>query len=265
MAMYSKDSGIYCIRHIASGKQYVGSAENFDRRFKKHLRQLELGIHHSLKLQNAWNKYGESAFEFVILLKCPIDDLLVREQEELDILDTVDNGYNVSKFAGSPMRGRVQSEEAKAKMRESHSKREPISEETRLRHREAASLREQGKKARGYVVSEEARANLSAALSGRIVSDETKAKISAANAGSQLTEEQRVKQIAALTGRALSDAHRAAIAKGATGRVQSEETRRKLSEKHTGKVMSDEARQKMREAKLKYWEAKKRVQASAEE
>lgn len=208
---FTKESGIYCIEHRASGKRYVGSAANLDRRFKKHIKQLENGTHHSPKLQAAWNKYGADAFDFIILLLCPVDQLLQREQEELDILDTVEFGYNISRFADAPMRGRSQSEETKAKMRESHKNRAPISEETRERLRESARLREKAKKEQGFEVSEETRQKLSVSGKGRIVSEETRQKISEKNKGQQLTEEQKRKQIEALTGRKLSEEHRRAI------------------------------------------------------
>lgn len=210
----TKESGIYCIEHRESGKRYVGSAENLDRRFKKHIKQLENGEHHSPKLQATWNKYGADAFDFIIVMLCPIEELLLREQEELDILDTVEFGYNISRFANAPMRGRTQSEEAKAKMRESHKNRAPISEETRERLREAARLREQKKREEGYVVPDEVRQKLSEAGKGREVTEETRKKISEKNKGQQLTEEQRQKQIDALKGRKLSEEHRQAISEG---------------------------------------------------
>lgn len=117
-----KESGIYAIEHTASGKRYVGSAQNLDRRLKKHIYHLNKGTHHSIKLQAAWNKYGVDAFVLVVILKCPIHELLAREQEELDILDTVECGYNISKFADAPMRGRKMSEATRQKMRESRLK-----------------------------------------------------------------------------------------------------------------------------------------------
>ena len=57
-------SGIYQIRNIANGKVYVGSAAKFSRRFNDHKRKLNNGRHHSIKLQNAWNKNGAESFVF---------------------------------------------------------------------------------------------------------------------------------------------------------------------------------------------------------
>ena len=62
-------SAIYGIRHIASGRIYVGSAVRTNARWRHHRSQLQRGTHHSRYLQAAWNKYGAEAFEFVVLEK----------------------------------------------------------------------------------------------------------------------------------------------------------------------------------------------------
>lgn len=41
--------------------------KNAQIRWKDHLRLLRLNKHHSQYLQNAWNKYGENAFEYIEL------------------------------------------------------------------------------------------------------------------------------------------------------------------------------------------------------
>lgn len=225
-----KDSGIYCIKHVGSGMLYIGSAEKFDVRFKKHLRQLRRGTHHSYKLQDAWNKFGEGAFEITVLERCDKEALLVREQRWIDELNAVDDGYNVAIWAESPMRGKKHSEETRERMRESHKKRKPISEETREKIRQAAIQREKEKKDSGYEVSTETKAKLIEKLTGRPVSKETRAKLSASNKGQQLTEEQRAKQIASLAGRKLTEEHKAAIAEG--GRRRWEKTRESMSMKN---------------------------------
>jgi group I intron endonuclease len=211
--MTLKDSGIYCIEHIATGKKYVGSAHNLHRRFKTHLSKLRGNKHHSYKLQEAWNEYGEGAFKIVVMERHPIDGLLEREQQVIDELDVVRNGYNVAMFSEAPHKGKKHSEETKAKMRASHKARKPISEETRQRLREAAIEREKMKKETGYQVSEETRARLSASGKGRKVSAEHIEKLRSLFTGKPLAEE---------TKRKLSEALK--------GRKATEETRRKLSE-----------------------------------
>ena len=62
-----RKSGIYQIRNLVNGKVYVGSAVNLQHRRREHRSDLRNGNHHSIKLQRAYNKYGESSFAFEIL------------------------------------------------------------------------------------------------------------------------------------------------------------------------------------------------------
>lgn len=209
-----KDSGIYCIKHVESGRCYVGSAENFDRRFKAHLTKLSSGKHHSSKLQEAWNRFGGEAFEIVVLERCIKEELIAREQQWIDMLEAAVVGYNVAEWAKSPMKGKTHSDETRQKMRDSHKGRKPISEETRQKLRDMAKRREERKRQEGFEVSEETRAKLSEAGKGREFDEETRAKISASNKGRRLTEEQQERQRESLTGRKLSEEHKAAVAEG---------------------------------------------------
>jgi hypothetical protein len=53
-------SGIYQIRNKANGHRYVGSSNNIQERWHKHISDLNRNKHHSRHLQNAWNKYGSA-------------------------------------------------------------------------------------------------------------------------------------------------------------------------------------------------------------
>ena len=56
-----KISGIYKIVNKVNGKYYVGSSNDvLKTRFYEHKRLLTKNKHFNVKLQNAWNKYGES-------------------------------------------------------------------------------------------------------------------------------------------------------------------------------------------------------------
>lgn len=59
---------------------------------------MKAGNHHSIALQRAARKYGQSAFEFSVLEECAVDQLLVREQH---YFDTLKPAYNSCKVAGS--------------------------------------------------------------------------------------------------------------------------------------------------------------------
>lgn len=106
-------TGIYSITNKITDKRYIGSAVNIDIRWSKHKLDLKNDKHHSLKLQRAWKKYGESAFEFEILYECDKSELLFCEQNWIDFYG-VDNLYNIYPIAGSPL-GIKRSDETKRK------------------------------------------------------------------------------------------------------------------------------------------------------
>jgi group I intron endonuclease len=93
--------GIYKIVNLNNDKFYIGSSINIERRWSEHNYQLGCDNHHSIKLQNAWNKYGERCFEFKIVeIVKNRKDLFSIEQEWINRTGCWDNGYNVSMFAG---------------------------------------------------------------------------------------------------------------------------------------------------------------------
>lgn len=170
-------TGVYAIVHCASGKQYIGSAVAFSDRWHRHRYLLRKNQHHSLKLQAAWNKYGEGAFEFTLLLHCARADLLMYEQRALDAYRPV---YNIAAVAGSPMMGRKHSPETRAQLSAMRAgkKRKPHSAETRARLSAAAKLRPP--------VTSEVKAKLSALSAGKKrkpLSAEHRAKIARSHLG----------------------------------------------------------------------------------
>lgn len=58
-------------------------------------------MHHSLKLQRAWNKYGIENFWFQFIEKVSPDRCIEREQYWLDVFQSVKHGYNIAHIAGS--------------------------------------------------------------------------------------------------------------------------------------------------------------------
>lgn len=94
-------TGIYKIVNRHNNHYYVGSSNDIPTRWSKHLYRLRAGIHHSRRLQRAWNKYGATSFEFIIIEPTPTDQLLTVEQRYLDIAKSeVRKTYNVSFTAG---------------------------------------------------------------------------------------------------------------------------------------------------------------------
>jgi group I intron endonuclease len=106
-------TGVYVIANQVNGKLYVGSsAQSFAVRFRQHRSQLRRGIHHSRHLQAAWNKYGEDAFEFLVVCETSPEQAVAMEQVYMDRLKPE---YNVLPRAGSAL-GRKMPEAAKAKI-----------------------------------------------------------------------------------------------------------------------------------------------------
>ena len=230
-------SGIYKITNTTNGKVYVGSAVNFNNRWKEHVRELRKGKHHSSALQNAWNKYGEDNFEFSIIEECERTRkvLLGREQYWIDTLDSVANGYNIAKTAGSQL-GMKQSPEAITARVEKNTgkKRTP---ETRALMSEVQSNR-----------SPEWCANISAAKK-RYWAEKGTDSIKGENNpmyGKSPSQETLEKMSRSLTGRKLSEDHKAKISVAVKNRPQ--EINDRVAEKLRGGKRTPEQRAKMSEA-----------------
>lgn len=87
---------VYRITNIQTQQVYVGITEDFTRRQKKHITELKNNKHHSPKLQNAWNYWGEYNFEWTVkeVQINKYDDLYDIEIAEIEKYDSYNNGYN---------------------------------------------------------------------------------------------------------------------------------------------------------------------------
>jgi len=88
------DTCIYKITNTITGEEYVGSTlKGFEWRKRKHLRELQNNKHHNRHLQNSYNKYGRTCFDFKILeIIFDQNDLIKKEQEWVSKLSPI---YNV--------------------------------------------------------------------------------------------------------------------------------------------------------------------------
>lgn len=104
--------GIYCIINTVNQKRYIGSSDNCYLRLLDHRAELRGGVHSNKHLQNAYNKYGEGAFDCYILEFCDKSIKLEREKYYIDLFNSE---YNIIK---NPVEIHI-SEESRKKISES--------------------------------------------------------------------------------------------------------------------------------------------------
>jgi len=108
---------VYAIENKTNGRRYIGSTTNYKSRWHTHKSTLRRGKHHSFILQKAWNKYGEDAFEFKLLLICPKELRIEYENRLMPMQD-----YNLLRTAKESLvrGGWHHSDEFKAKISAVH-------------------------------------------------------------------------------------------------------------------------------------------------
>ena len=194
-------SGIYFIVNLVNSKLYVGSAVDFEKRWKNHRIELRLNRHCNIYLQAAWNKHGESNFAFYVIEHVDRSQLVEREQYWIDRSQCCDRekGYNLAPTAGSLIGFKPTQEtlEKLSKIRKGKKR----SEEFKKKISDSWKTR---------VVSEEAKRNMSLAHIGRKPSEETRKKMSEAQLGNTVN-----------LGRKQTEEHKAKIAAGKKARESS--------------------------------------------
>ena len=169
--------GVYEIRHVGSGRTYIGSSVEIEVRMNRHRWMLVENRHDNIHLQRAWNKYGESAFRFDIVEECAEKEIIEREQHWIN--ETKSNSYNMCLQAMKPpsRKGCKLTEEHKAKISEA-GKGRIHSEESREKRRNAL---------KGKPFSDQHRANISKGKVGSKHSDLTRNKMSESRVGKRKT------------------------------------------------------------------------------
>ena len=95
---------IYKIENTITKQCYIGQTVDYNRRKATHINRLRRNAHDNPKLQNAWIKYGEPAFEFT----CwefqieSLEKLNELECEYIQKYNSLDNGYNLVEGGGKP-------------------------------------------------------------------------------------------------------------------------------------------------------------------
>ena len=85
---------VYEIRN-SNGWSYIGCSKNIERRWNEHRKSLENNSHINPHLQNAWNKYGESEFEWNVLLELDSENTMFLEEAKM--IESSDMLYNIAK------------------------------------------------------------------------------------------------------------------------------------------------------------------------
>jgi len=88
---------IYIIQNKVNQKVYVGVTVCYENRWSQHILSLRKKNHHSLKLQRAWNKYGEENFSFEVIERCDLQHLYQKEIDHILELNSYKLGYNNTK------------------------------------------------------------------------------------------------------------------------------------------------------------------------
>lgn len=94
----SLKSGVYKITNILNGRIYIGSAKEFKERWKQHRYALKNNKHSNKFLQADYNKCGEDAFKFEVLVVTNSDKqerLFLEEQYISQFYDKGENCYNL--------------------------------------------------------------------------------------------------------------------------------------------------------------------------
>jgi len=170
-------SGIYKLQSKCKpGRVYIGSSCNLLKRKQTHFISLRHGTHHSRKLQNHFNKYGESDLVFSVITTCERDELIQKEQF---YIDSYNPWFNTRRLAESNI-GVVKTDSTRSKISNSLKGNVPwnkgktgfiMSDEAKKKH----SLAMKGKHHSGnFVKGQQPRL-------GSHCSDVTKGKIGEAN------------------------------------------------------------------------------------
>ena len=88
---------VYGIRTRNNNKFYFGRSQEFEKRKRAHLNMLRSNTHNNYHLQQNFNHYGESDFEFIILFQ--FATLAEAQAKEAELIPTGD--YNISDSATS--------------------------------------------------------------------------------------------------------------------------------------------------------------------
>lgn len=113
--MRSAEIGIYRFVNNTNGKSYVGRSNDLRHRYTEHISLLRRNAEPCVKLNRAWQKYGEDSFSYEILCYCDESELNEKEVYYISLFDSFKNGYNCT-MGGGGIVGYKHTDEAKEKI-----------------------------------------------------------------------------------------------------------------------------------------------------
>jgi group I intron endonuclease len=245
-------SGIYRIVCLITGRMYVGSSLDLQKRKRDHFSLLRRNAHTNKKLQHAFNKYGPDAFRFEIVELVLAPFLLEREQYWLD---KIRPALNIARSTQSAHLGLKHSPASRAKMsarlrgRTAHNRGKKSSPEAIEKNRQAKL----GKKA-SPATKEKMRVRMTGNTinQGRKHTTEYIEKLRQASTGRKASPETLAKRIGRKQSPSAIEKTRQAMIgnKHGLGKIPSPEKREKLRQAMTGKKHSLEQNEKHRQAML---------------
>ena len=112
-----KHCNIYKIENLVNGIVYIGQTRTgFKSRLNAHLRLLRKGEHQNEYLQRAWNKYGESNFEYSLIEVCSLTELDDLEIKWIEHYRNLSGVYNLD---GGGLKNKTISPSTRLKMSKS--------------------------------------------------------------------------------------------------------------------------------------------------
>ncbi len=90
------DCGIYYIKNITTNQIYIGQSKRLRERRNQHFSHLRKNKHENPHLQNSFNKYGESSFDYGVIQYCDEIDLDPLEIAYMNLFNVKQHGFNIS-------------------------------------------------------------------------------------------------------------------------------------------------------------------------
>ena len=180
--------GVYSIINKTNGCVYIGStAKSIRRRWDLHRSMLKRGVHYNIHLQRAWDKYGEDAFEFLILEEMANkEEVTKHEQTWLDLHRMDGDVYNIAMYVTATTLGYKFTDEQKQDISERLAIYHPMRGKhfsAQVKQNMKEGIRKHGPSFLGRRHTEETKEKIRQAHIGRVFSEEHCKNISRSKKG----------------------------------------------------------------------------------